>query len=380
MLFSLGGLFLPSGCAAPSQNPMKPKPLRKEKSRSGWVLLLLLILLTGLSLLLIRWYQNEIQFRLQAEAALQFRLIHQQLEGVLAQTVLRLRQHSEAQLRADAFDLSQNEPNAFFADWSIHSRAAKKAPFLKLTLQHESFGEPLAFEALFRFESCTLADIPWWDSSLQPSAQGQPRHLIFSQEQDARLSLQAPRFFLLSEVPKQPFHYILQGNTRLLWTQDRLLVFQGNNVWNLTDFSQKNLRLQIQGDVVIEGSMAWHQDKPIFLHIVGNLSLHLPNQPRGFSPAPPRLFVRVAQTMRIQSQLPMDKTLQINGYFWLEGACPNVSPFVEALYWKGSLACPMHATAPSTVPLHFTHSPPIHAPPEDFRRTAMRFNGIRLLH
>lgn len=357
---------------------MPPSRISHQKPK-GWVLLLLLILFTGLSLLLIQWYHNEVQFRLQAEAALRFRFVHQQLEGVLAQSVLLLTQHSETQLRTNAFDLSQREPSTFFPDWSIQSKAAKKAPFLKLELQHEGLGDPMVFEALFRFEPHALSSIPWFDSALQSLPQTLPNNLIFSQEQDARLSLQAPRFFLVPESVHEPFDYVFSGNTRFVWTKDQWMVFQGSNAWDLKKFSKNFLRIQVQGDVSVEGSMILHQKKQIFLQIMGNLSLRLPNQPAAFSSPSPHLFVHVTRTMAVQALLPGDRTLQVNGYFWLEEACPRLSSRLDGVYWKGSLACPMDSATLGSVPLHLAHSQPLDKPPAAFMRTVMEFNGIRFL-
>lgn len=347
--------------------------------RTGWTLLLLLIILTALSLFLMYWFQNEIQFRLQAEAALRLRFVQQQVEGVLAQGVLLLQKYTENQLRSHSFTLSSAEFNSFFPDWFVHSKAAQEEPSLIVELTHQSSGEPLVFEALFRFHSYSLSDIPWLDLNPQSLPQTFPANLIFSRKQDQLLSLKPPRFSLFPITNSNSFHYVFPDKARLVWGQDQFMVFQGEHSWDLANFSKEQLHIQIQGDASIEGTMALHQDKQIFVQVLGHLNLELPNQSENFRPEPSRLFVHVTESMNLHSSEPSNATLQMNGFFWIQNSCPVLPSFLNAVYWKGSLACPVEPSMHSTVPLHFLYSVPAAPPPDSFMRTSLQFNGIRLL-
>ncbi len=346
--------------------------------KSGMALLTSLVLMTVLSFLLLHWYQNEIQFRLQAESSLKYQSIHQELEGALGQSILLLQGYTKTQLRESPIVLPHSKFRPFFSEWSAQSKPAENTPFLPLELTYESPSGAIIFEALLRFEFYSLADIPWLNLSPE-NADPLPNNLIFANEQDRLQALAAPRFSLLPALSAKPFDQIFYGDVRMVWEEEKLTAFQGNDEWILTDISGDQLSIQIKGNASIAGDLTASVSKKVYFQIIGNLVLELPTKTAEFSQTSPNLFVRVSEKMVLQAQHSGNSAVQINGYFWIEKDCFTLQSSFSAIYWKGSLACQMKASLQWSVPLHLLHSPYPRPHPASFDRTTLQLSGVRPL-
>ena len=344
--------------------------------RTGWSLLALLMFMAVLSAFLLHWYQNEIQFRLQAEVALQHQLLHQQLEGVITKSLLDLQNFSEDHLRTNTVTRGPIVFSSFFPQWSMRSLPAQEDPILTVELQHQSLGVPVSFEVLLYFHSYFLSDFPWFDSSPIPS-DSLPDNLIISRPDDLQRSNNIHRFSLQQTSIAASFDYVFHGNTEILWEQDQMKVIQGENEWELTEFLREKLQIQIQGDVTIIGTMGHHAGKLVFLEAKGDLILQLPAGSADFSTTLPSFFAHVTGKTHVQAKNADHVNVQVNGYFWIEDACPLAHAALQAVYWNGSLACPLERSATWQVPLHLRYAPPTQAPPDTFVRTALQLGGVR---
>lgn len=356
--------------------PFSNHSSQDRSGKPGLVLLILLIFMAALSMLLVYWFQNEIQFRLQAEASLKHQSIYQQLEGVLGQSIVLIRHFSETHLRENSVVLSPSEFNPFFPDWSVRSKPAQDSPFLTLDLEYQSSLEPLSFEALLRFYPYYLSDIPWFNLHSAPFA-SLPENIIFFNEQDRLNTLTAPRFSLLPESSSPSFDQVFEGETHMIWDEEKIRVIQGKKESLLADFQERRLHVQIRGDTSIEGDTTNPPGKLLFLEVIGNLILESPNMTPDFPRSSPRLFVHVTKQLFLQSQQSGTPSIQINGYFWIEDSCPLPRSSFQAIYWKGSLACRLNFPAQWTIPLHLLHTPYPQFPPSSFARTALLFSGAR---
>ncbi len=348
-------------------------------SRAGWSLLALLMVIAVLSVFLLHWYQNEIQFRLQAEVALQHQLLYQNLEGVLTQSLMVLQNFSEDELRKNSVIRDSIQFSSFFPQWSMHSFPLQDGSVLTVELENLSLGVPVSFEAQLYLNSFFLSDFPWIDSTSLPSF-SIPENLIFFDEADEQLITEVPRFLLQPSTSSTSFDYVFHGNTEILWEQDQMMIFQEERKWELTDVLQEKLHIQIHGDVSIIGNMEHHAGKFVFLETSGDLSLRLPARAAEFSDASVSFFAHVAGRMHVQAGLADRVNVQVRGYYWIEEACPLLHAVLLGVYWKGSLACPWKRSEGWQVPLHLNYFPPSRVPPDVFARSALQLGGVRILN
>ena len=348
-------------------------------AKTGWSLLALLMVMAVLSVFLLHWYQNEIQFRLQAKASLQHQLLHQQLEGVLTQSLLVLQNFSEDELRRNTVTKGPIQFSSFFRQWSMRSHPAQDDSVLTVELEHQSMGIPVSFAALLHLHSYFLSDFPWIDTSPFPSF-SLPDKLIFYDENDEQLSTKVPRFSLQHSTTAMVFDYVFHGNTEIQWEQDQMTVFQGEREWELTDFLEEKLHIQFQGDVNVIGNMGHHAGKLVFFETSGDLSLQLPASSAEFSLPSASFFAHVTGKLYVEANHADSVNVQVHGYYWIEDACPLLHGALQGVYWKGSLACPLEHPDGWQIPLHLHYSPPSQVPPHAFARSALQLGGVRPLN
>lgn len=344
----------------------------------GYLLLSITVLMIVSSGFLLHWYQNEIQFRLQASAVLRHQTIYQSLNGVSARSALYFQNYTETELQEKSLTIPRSELGPFFDEWSVTSHRSKnQSSFFNADFTYQpshTSVEPLVFQALYRFEKGTMTDSPWLNLNSQ-APRTLPETITWQSPQDHQRSQEAPFFILKQEPISSEFDYVFLGDVQLVWQGGKLIVSQGNTT--VFDIDKHPLFLQIQGNASLRGDLGSSMKELIFIEIAGNLSLELIGNHKTFSPYKPQLFIHVGQqvSMKAESEMPV----RVNGYFRIDQGCLNLKTAIRAIYWRGSLACSLEFPQTFSIPLHLLHTP--HSPsniPLVFGYTALRPNGIKL--
>lgn len=342
--------------------------------KTGIALLSTLIFMAVFTALLLYWYQNEILYRLQAEASLKYQSVYQALDGVVSETASLLKNYSEEQLRQNEINLLDTEGASFFSDWSVRSFPAKDSDFLKVQL---SYLDLQNFRALFRFQSYSLTHFPW--INLSQEAFELPTNLIFNSDQDYQLALTVPRISLIPFPINENFETVIYGDAQIEWQPDQITIRQGSKKITLNSGSN----VQIKGDVTILGDLSHAYGKQWYFDIEGNLDLILPNKSKEFPSEETTLIIHVTEQLRLfaegrPSEQTNNSSLQINGFIWVENNCFSTDSYIQEIYWKGGIACQLDASANISIPIHLLHSS-FSDPPSAFNRTSLIWNGIRPL-
>ncbi len=352
-----------------------PSHHTKPKSKSGLVLISILVIMAVISLFLLQWYQNEIQYRLQAQVALKHHSLFQELEGVLGQSIVSFQHYSELELRQNNVLIPHSELQPFFSNWVVQSTAAKEDSFLTLELAHQSSFQTQKFEALFYFSSYYLSDIPFLNLS-QENSTSLPENLIFSSTDEQKLTINAPLFPLTVTELTDSFDHVFQGDTQIEWNADKITFLQLGKESTFLLNEIKNLTIQISGNTTITGDLTSPTNQQIFLKIIGNLNLKLPAKNAEFSKHSPNLFIHITENVTIQSSSLTYPTLQINAYFWIANGCLDIDSPIQTIHWKGSLACKIKSTR-FNAPVYLFHWQSSLKPPISFARTFLQFNSIQ---
>ncbi|MBF0287912.1 MAG: hypothetical protein HQM14_08845 [SAR324 cluster bacterium] len=348
---------------------LKPKP------KSGLVLISTLIIMAIISTLLLQWYQNEIQYRLQAQVSLEYHSLLQELEGILGQSIISLQNYSDSELRQNNIVIPNSELQSFFPGWVVQSIPAKKASFLKLDVTHHAFSQTHKFDVLFHFSSYNLSDIPFLNLSLENSAV-LPENLIFPRSNDQKLTIEAPRFPLKAPPLNDSFDHVFQGEVQIAWNEDNITFFQKSDELIFPYHEIDGLSVQITGNASITGDLTHSAGKQIFLKIIGNLNFKLPSKSTEFSEPPPHLFLHVTEKVSVQTSSSAHPTIQISGYLWIENGCLDIHASIQSIYWTGSLACHL-TSARFSHPFYLLHAQYPHEPPASFDRVFLQFNGVQ---
>lgn len=350
--------------------------------KPGFALLAVTVLMIVCSGFLLFWYQNEIRFRLQANAGLRHQTIYQARSGLASQSVWYLQKFTESELREASQPIPRSALDPFFEKWSVQSDAAGDSDFLSLPMQYDA-PEPLRFEALFRFQHGSVTDFPWWNLSPQATMAFKTdleKHFpIWQTSEDQQRSAEAPLFILQREPNLPQFHSVWPGDVELEWKAGQLILGQKdsltppNKAWNLVN---EPLWLQIRGNLKLSGNLGEELSNAIVLDVDGSVILDLPASLPEFSSSSSRWFIRAGQGVMIQG--PEEEAVQVNGYLRIDQGCLKMKTVLGTIYWKGSIACSVEAPKKVDLPLHLSYSRPLDAIPPMFQYTALLPNGIQL--
>ncbi len=362
-------------CKTPQSSQKRMPPGRKNPP-SGIALLLTMIFMVGMSAWILYWYRNEIQFRLQADAALRYQSIYQELDGVLAHSLSHLQQYPESQLRETSLRLGNTELS-FFPGWSVQTLPEGASSTLPLAINYQAEAGPLQFEALLHLQRFSLTTVPWFHAGA--SSNPWPNQLTFAQETDHQTALNAPKFPLPKDPVVSTFDASFPNGAELQREEAQLFVISEGTIPIELKPTNSMLRIQIRGDATWVGNLTTHFEIPIYLEILGNLTLVLAGTTPGFREATPFLFVYTTGDIILQHTTGDGGFLAINGYFRVEGSrCLSLASGLQGVYWQGSLACETDLPIQFSVPIHLQHVAPTISAPEALERTALRNNGVQV--
>lgn len=347
--------------------------ISSTKNPSGLVLLPILMLVTLLTLAVMGWYQWIHHFRGQSETSLRYQFLHQELSGIVAQSILELQHYRPNELETTRSILESQLPDG--GSWQVKT-ISRGQEQVALNLVRQSPQGQLKFEALFSQQKEALTTLPWVvfapypDTRIPTFLHGIPESLYHS-------PLSPSPFYLRVETPSETFQHSFFQRTVISVLPGQLRIQEeGNPQFKLVPLTEIT-SLYFDRDVDFQNTASMNATKRLYLSIKGNLRLHFTESNLAFFGTGTPWFVHLNGNLMVEQEHPVpNQSLEVNGFFWIEGeSCLSSQQSVD-LTWKGSLACRHAPVGEGIQSLTLQHTIATNVP-ASFLQNSLKLQGIR---
>lgn len=305
------------------------------RSRSGFVLLLTLLLTVFLSALAARWFVQSLRTSSHTNLLLERLTLYSELQAIAVVSLQQLRGQTWATLHSAELSLP---PAADFPDWAVHTQPHSE-DWLQLRLHYQPDGSTnLPFEVLLRHESRPLTSLAFHLTAGLPARFPSLQWANLAEQQLVEASLE--RWIWLDDAIQEPTYTVeLDGSQTMIWNP------------NLLQTAADNISLAA----------------PVALRVNGDLRLHLPTA-SAFPTAAVSLHLRTTGRLTLQSQTG-DTSVGFSGFILAEG--PDCLQWqIAQVYWKGSLVCAQSPDLTGTLHLQAEQTT------NWFQRQVLKPNGV----
>ena len=355
----------PEGCINLLESVFVPR------SRSGFALILSVVLVLVASTGVLLWFQQAIRSRFQSEAFLENqRLFHDMQVAVqVSTTSLQSRTANDLQSEQTVDDaLAPVLPG-----WTGMSEPAQND--LLLTLRPPPKTGTFALEALLRIKPLELSVIPW--VLFQPADPHVPTWLeLDSTELAATSANRSRRWLAETSAGISPDHTFPHGS-QIVWQSTQFSVTFADGTTQTYSLSGQPLTLRTEGDLLWEMDFRQAGVPWLWVDVAGNLTLRLPSSSSQHLSATPVAFVNVGGDLKLQRQAGGFGAGQVGGFFRMLGdSCAEMSSGLT-VYWTGSLACETYRDGAGQIRLRSGSAPS--SVPEPFVRNVLQPDGVRII-
>ncbi|MGK5091699.1 hypothetical protein WDW89_06735 [Deltaproteobacteria bacterium TL4] len=334
----------------------------------------MMMILGFISILILNWYQQEIQHRFQIQSLLRTHSIYQELEGVLTWTQDWLPQHSLEEFR-NSISLNSLEFDRYFPEWQVS--VGMDNTHLMVQMNYDLLGESVRFDALYQIKRQNLTDLPWLIAG--GKVKHLPEFLIFEEQEDQNLSQRFLKAIILSDKAQKAevFDYTFYGETAMEWNESGVHIRQGEK--EETPILAPS-RIKVFGNATLALRKSRSVPTSVTIQTTQNLTIEGEDSAKSFSKEEPLLFATIGETLVLQGILWAASSLQIQGYVQIKGNhCLKVQGLVTVVYWKGSVLCE-GTLDPEQVPNMVLQSYPVKGSlPLSFQKDLVQYDGIRMI-
>jgi len=352
--------------------PYKWNLIQRDNER-GFILLPSLIILMMISLLLMNWYQQEIQHRFQAQAFLRTQSIYQELNNASLWGMNLLQKYGQKELQQGSVVLKPSDFEPLSPQWSANVKP--KGAFLKMKLIHnEDPTNPRTFDVLLSVENYNLTNYPW--TQLNTSHFSLPQYIQLANEA-VTLNRKNKRYWLKA-TNTDSFHHTFQGDTDLQWSQSQITIRQGQDEQTLDLKGAQTISIRVEGEARLEIDFEQITMQQVFIQTTQNMVLKLSEENGSFSESAPLFFADIAGNLMIERKEGTTHNVQIKGYFKMGGeSCLQIDSSLSQVNWQGSITC-VRTPTPQTTPIYLQSKSYGGEVPSSFNLSYLQFNGVKL--